>query len=167
MLQIMPITIHYGDLVLVADTPEEAARLAGLLQGIDTGSDDDAGGHSIGEISAAADESVAWTPELFEAFLRRLGDSQKTALAVLVTHQYVTDEHLRKELGVSGNQALAGVLSGISKQAAALGFSARNVFNFENFRKVGRRRSLYRVAEEFAEITAKMNWPAGKVPHNG
>jgi hypothetical protein len=76
-----------------------------------------------------------------------------------VTRRRVTDEELRRALNVSGNQALAGVLSGISKQAAALNIPARAIFGFENLRNAGKRRSTYTVADKFLQIATDMNWP--------
>ena len=100
-----------------------------------------------------------WTPDYFTALIDRLGEPQKLALALLVTKKSLADEELRSALKVSGNQALAGILSGISKQAAALYIPARAVFNFENFRMGGKRRSDYLVSDEFRQIATSLNWP--------
>jgi len=62
-------------------------------------------------------------------------------------------------LNVPGNQALAGVLSGISKRAVALFIPPRAIFDFENFRVGGKRRSDYLVVDEFRHIAAELNWP--------
>ena len=75
-----------------------------------------------------------WTAELFLAFIDRIGKTQQDVLALLVSC-LTTDEELRACIKVPGNQALAGVLSGISKQAAALGIHARDIFSFENFQR--------------------------------
>src|SRR5947208_3205760 len=71
-------------------------------------------------VGAYDENKFVWTPDRFSAFIDRLGDAQKLALALLVTKGSVTDEQLRNFLKVPGNQALAGILSGISKQAVAL-----------------------------------------------
>ncbi len=111
------------------------------------------------EASIELDAQTPWTPDAFISFIDRLGNPQRTALSLLVTRRRVTDAELRKAVHVTGNQALAGVLSGISKQAAALGIPARDIFSFENLRSAGKRRSTYTVADKFAEIASKMNWP--------
>lgn len=118
------------------------------------------------ELISSYDESkFVWTADRFRAFIDRLGKPQKLALGLLVTKRSVTDEDLRKALDVSGNQALAGVLSGISKQAIALFIPPRAIFNFENFRAGGKRRSEYLVQDEFRKIAADLNWPrAGLSP---
>lgn len=107
----------------------------------------------------AYDENFAWTPDRFRALISRLGDAQKLVLALLLTKRAITDEELRNALKVPGNQALAGVLSGISKQAIALYIPPRAIFDFENTRVGGKRRSDYLVVDEFRKIAAEMSWP--------
>jgi hypothetical protein len=117
------------------------------------------GSHGELESHIAELAETPWTPEVFINFIDRLGNPQKSALSLLVTRPRVTDEELRKHLKVSNNQVLAGVLSGISKQAAALGIPARSVFEFENLRTAGKRRSTYSIADKFLRIATAMNWP--------
>jgi hypothetical protein len=54
---------------------------------------------------------------------------------------------------------LAGVLSGISKQAGANNISARSVFNIENESKSGEVTKTYVVSLDFLRIANEMNWP--------
>jgi hypothetical protein len=100
-----------------------------------------------------------WTRELFWRFIESLGDSQQKVLGLLVGKRKVTDEELRKVLKLDGNQALAGVLSGISKQAGILNISARSVYTVENERKAGTLSKTYVAANEFMRIANEMNWP--------
>lgn len=100
-----------------------------------------------------------WTRDIFVSLLARIGEPQKAVLAQLVARGRVSDEVLRSMLGVSGNQALAGILSGISKQAAALNIPARAIFSFENSRVGGKRQSEYIVAPEFRQIASEQSWP--------
>jgi hypothetical protein len=159
---------HRGD-SYTADTPEEAAKLVALLKQQDA---EDAkrrawnratieqGGP--GAVAAFIEEEYGtWTPDVFLRFMARLGPSQKAALVLLVSRRSVTDEELREALKARGNQALAGILSGISKQAAALNIPARSIFGFENLRTAGKRRSTYTVADSFLQISREMNWPLG------
>jgi hypothetical protein len=117
------------------------------------------GVHGEFEAHIAELAETPWTSEVFWNFIERLGNPQKAALFLLVTRRRVTDEELRKHLKVSNNQALAGVLSGVSKQAAALDIPARSIFEFENLRTAGKRRSIYTVAEKFLRIATDSNWP--------
>lgn len=151
---------HRGEL-FIADTPEEAIKMRALLKNHDAETRFKMQFGSLMEQAQAVVElqQPIWTPESFIAFVDRLGAPQRAALAAMVTRRQVTDEELRKAVHVSGNQALAGVLSGISKQAAALGIPARAIFSFENFRHAGKRRSKYSIADDFLKIASDMNWP--------
>jgi hypothetical protein len=100
-----------------------------------------------------------WTTELFLKFTKSLGDSRKKALGLLVGKHRVADEELRKELGLETNQALAGVLSGISKQAVPLEISARSVFTIDDERKAGKLKKTYVVSKDFLRTANEMNWP--------
>jgi len=165
----MAIRFKYGSVLLTADTPQEAAQTIVLLKERDEkAARDRAMSRVLAKLGGPMDQlqryvaeeaQSPWTPEIFLSFIERLGESQQAAVAALVMRHRVTDEELRKAVGVSGNQALAGVLSGISKQAAALNIPAREVFSFENLRRAGRRRSTYMVAEKFLQIAHEMNWP--------
>jgi hypothetical protein len=156
---------HRGEL-FTADTPEEAVRLRGLLKKQD---EQDAKTHFVKNIMDNTKEryreaeiraaEMQWTPEVFLRFVERLGKPQQTALSLLVTRRHLTDDELRKALNVLDNQTLAGVLSGISKQAASLGIPFRAVYTFENFRNAGKRRSTYAVSNNFLEIATEMHWP--------
>jgi hypothetical protein len=170
----MAIQFKYGGISFTADTPEEAAQTMTLLKGKDA---EAARQKQQARIQAMLKEGrmeevhehlvegpgTPWTPELFLGFIDRLGKTQRDALALLVSFRHVTDADLRASIRVSGNQALAGVLSGISKQAAALGIPARDIFSFENLRNAGKRRSNYKVANKFSEIASQMNWPGPSV----
>lgn len=174
----MAITFKYGGASFTVDTPQEAAETLTLLKRQQAEEEKE---HRQALLQAFMDRKIdrskaymerfqkelssyderkfAWTPDYFQALVSRLGEPQKLALALLVAKRSVSDEDLRNALKVPGNQALAGVLSGISKQAAALNIPARAIFDFENFRVGGKRRSDYLVVDEFRQIAADMNWP--------
>ncbi len=162
----MAIKFKFGGITFTADTPDEVAQTLASLR------KQEADKHQA-RIQAMLKEGQTkelheylkegqaspWTPELFMSFIDRLGKTQREALGLLVSFNHVSDEELRACIKVTGNQALGGILSGISKQAAALGIEARQVFSFENFRNADRRRSTYTVARGFRDIAARQNWP--------
>ena len=127
----MAIKFKHDGVLFIADTPQEAAQTRALLKKQDEEAARDRATSRVlsgyggpmqqlrGFIAEQAE--TPWTPDVFLSFIERLGKPQQSALSLLVTHNHVTDEELRNALNVSGNQALAGILSGISKQAAALG----------------------------------------------
>lgn len=164
----MALRFKYGGIPFTADTPEEAAKFIALLKQQDA---DEAlktwfnrskiiNGEP-GAIQAYIEEEVKiqWTPEKFMRFIGSIGPQQQRVLAFLVEQGRATDEELRNELKIKGNQTLAGILSGVSKQAAALGIPARSIFSFENFRSAGKRSSTYTIAEGFRHTALDMSWP--------
>ena len=75
---------------------------------------------------------------MFSDFVQAIGSSQTTVLVWLLQHTRATDATLRQAVGVASNKQLAGILSGLSKQAAACHLSAREVFTIENESHSGR-----------------------------
>jgi len=106
-----------------------------------------------------AEDSDVWTPKIFTAFLNQLGADQLTILSLLVTKRRVTYEDLGAAVKVDNNQALAGIISGISKQAAALSINPRAVFGIENHRRAGELTKVYFVDDRFREFAEAMKWP--------
>ncbi len=167
---------EYGGHTYEADTPEEGIRFLALLEKRDEERDKDqadkrvwkqaAAAWSPGSYDAMTDNlhemfgTAPWTPALFHSFVERLGGPQIEVLTRLLVGTRLQDEELRAALGIDSNQALAGILSGISKQAAAVSVSARDVFTLENLRSRGKRRSTYAVADKFKRMASEMNWPS-------
>lgn len=157
-----PIKFTYGKASFTVYTREDALALYASMKKQDEDAArkraiDRFGGNLMADILEAAE--TPWAPQVFLDFIERLGVAQRAALALLVNQHRATDEELRKALNVPNNQALAGVLSGISKRAASMDIPARDVFGFENFRNAGERRSTYAVADKFLQIATAMNWP--------
>jgi hypothetical protein len=170
----MAIKFEHDGVPYTVDTPKEAAELRALFKIQDTEATRNRGWHRLNakygthalKMMDAIEQELEtpWTHEVFLTFIARLGKPQKSALALLVTHKRLTDVELRESLNATNNQALAGVLSGISKQAAALNIDARDIFTFENLRNGGKRRSTYAISDKFSEIASRMNWPGPEVP---
>ena len=108
---------------------------------------------------AMATDINPWTVKMFWQFIESIGDSQKIALEQLVQKRKVEDVKLRKALKVTTNQQLAGILSGISKQAAAHNLPAREVFTIENESSSGKTTKHYVVAPHFLSTAKECNWP--------
>jgi hypothetical protein len=163
----MAITFEYGGAKFTVNTPQEAAEMIALLKRQEA----EAAVTSMRvrfselqetyekELLSLNDVKFLWTPDRFRALIDRLGEAQKLALGLLITRRSMTDRELREALRVPNNQALAGILSGISKQAQALVIPPRAIFDFENIRVGGKRRSDYLVVDEFRKVAVDLNWP--------
>jgi hypothetical protein len=99
-----------------------------------------------------------WDGQLFWKFVDNLGEAQKKVLGLLVHKGRMTDEEVRTILGLDNNQQLAGVLSGISKQAAALNISAREVYTINKEFESREVTKTYVIAADFQRIATEMNW---------
>jgi hypothetical protein len=100
-----------------------------------------------------------WTGQQFWKFVESLGDSQRGVLKLLLKHGRISDDKLRRFLNVESNQQLAGVLSGISKQAAAQDISARAVFTIDNETKSGETTKTYVASHVFTHAAEEYGWP--------
>ena len=104
-------------------------------------------------------ERNPWNGDLFWKFIESLGDSQKLILSQLILKRSLKDKELRNLLDLQDNKQLAGVMSGISKQAAGHNVPARAVFKIENESKSGNVMKNYVVSLDFLRIANEMNWP--------
>ena len=154
-------TIQHGPIKIICDsahefehamdyirsTPGDASKMQGQsgLAGL------------VGLFNPAAQNP--WTPRVFSDFVAAIGGSQRTVLALLVRQIRATDSQLREAVGVDTNQRLAGVLSGLSKQAATFNLPARAVFTIENESKSGETKKTYVVSNHFLETATENNWP--------
>src|SRR5271156_636600 len=125
------IRIEHNGIAYFCETVEEAVQLGQRLQG------------EASQFPTATalhpQPHTSWTPDLYQRLLARIGPLQRKALDVMLDKRTVTGEYLCEQVGVEGTQALAGVLSSISRQAAALGVSARSIFTIEVSRRGGDR----------------------------
>jgi hypothetical protein len=115
-------------------------------------------GTMLGAMQEVFGTKSAWSRTSFWKFMDSLGEAQTHILRLLVKKHRISDEELRKALKLDSNQALAGVLSGISKQAGALNIPARAVYTVEDERKGGELTKTYAVAFDFLGMAREMNW---------
>jgi hypothetical protein len=140
----MTIRIPFGQSFIECDTPEEAERILGMGEFLPGNKPRSHG---------------PWTAQLLDTFLHRLGPDQKQILRILVAQTRITADELRATLKAGNNQVLAGIISGISKQAAALGIGARDVFGIENRRRSGVLSKSFFINEDLLRMAKSVNWP--------
>ena len=113
----------------------------------------------IAAMFGGREETSFWKRDTFWKFIEALGKPQKQVLGLLVQKRRMSDDEIRKALGLDTNLELGGVLSGVSKQAASHNIPARAVFTIENEMKGGETTKTYVVALDFLRIATEMNWP--------
>ncbi len=166
----MAIKFEHDGTVFEVDTPEQAVTLLELLKGRTTAvttsqSSQEAASTTDWPLDEPEALPIVWDLPLFSRFIRRLGEPQKLILEYLVVRGESADWELRHLIGVWDNQALAGALSGIAKQALAEKIQPRAVFLFQNYRSGGKRSSRYGLTESFLAFARCVEWPSPSELH--
>ena len=118
-----------------ADTPEEAIRLRRQLE--------------VGEIAkvGARDSGIdgldgPWTREVFATFLQTIGEKQKAAVSLMAKYAGIGSAELAKRLKLDSQTALAGVISGLSKQLKMLDLAGQPLHGQNQVEKEEERRAF-------------------------
>ena len=173
----MPIKFEHHGKVFEVETPEQAVLLMDLLDRRTIARAKDVEySERVAEVlkshpgsrrptAGDLEPKRVWDAAVFVRFIERLGDVQQLVLEFLIIRNTATDHELRTVAEVENNLALAGVMSGISKQALALNIPPRAVFWVKNLRSGGSRAgSRYHLAEAFLQIAREMDWPSALHP---
>ena len=154
-------TIQHGPIKIICDSAQEFEHAMDYIRSTSGDGPKMQGQSGLAELVGIFNPAARnpWTPRVFSDFVAAIGASQTTVLALLVRQTRATDSELREAVGVDTNQRLAGVLSGLSKQAAAFNLPARAVFTIENELKSGEKKKTYVVSNHFLETATENNWP--------
>jgi len=100
-----------------------------------------------------------WTPDRFMDVLEVTGELQQRFLASMLRKPKITSSDLVAELKLDSEVALAGVVSGLSKQLRKLGIEPRQVFSVD-VDWTGRTRTRRYILDDFFIAAAmEQNWP--------
>lgn len=128
-----------------ADTAKEAADLQRLLDKQD--------------LDQGAQPIRHWPADVALEFLENLGELQQRFLAVLSQGASVQSEMVVRALGLDSEIALAGVISGLSKQAKKANVNPHNIY-FVDVEWTGKTKQRYfRMMNDFREALLELNWP--------
>jgi hypothetical protein len=107
-------------------------------------------------------DDIPWNDHDFSEFTERIRIPQRRLLKILVESKsaWMTDSELRGTLTIRNNQALAGVLSGVSKVALALDIEPGRVYVTVTKYEKGKPFRLYRIAPAFRKIAQEHDWPS-------
>jgi hypothetical protein len=138
--------IEHKGRIIRCQTAEAATRLLQMLEQEDV-----------------ARDTLPWSSRDFIDFTERIKLQQRKLLAKLLEYgptTWLSSEKLRTLLGVSGNQALAGILSGITKVAMALDIAPERIYLQTTRFKHGKPERYYRCASGFLRVATQNGWPA-------
>src|SRR5690348_11201207 len=115
----------------------------------------------LGE-SAESPMYAPWSMHEFTEFVERIQVVQRRLLAALLEKngQPAKDFELRGKLGLKTNQALAGVLSGITKVAQAMEIDPRRVYMQRTEYNKGLPERRYYVSFGFSKAAGDADWPS-------
>ena len=113
-----------------ADTPEEAIRLRRKLEQIDAEEEQFGELDLRGEYDEQLRIETVWTPDIFWTFIENIGRQQIEAVKALVENpRGITSGQLAERLKLPNEMALAGVLSGLSKQLKKLNLKPAHLYS--------------------------------------
>jgi hypothetical protein len=104
-----------------------------------------------------------WTAEEFQKFTGRIHVPQRRLLKHLLDHgttARIENARLRELMDIPDNQALAGVLSGISKVALMFDIEPRRVYSQITKFKHSKGIQYYQITSSFLQAAHKYNWPS-------
>lgn len=143
-----------------ADTPEEAIRLRRELEQID------AEEQQFGELdlSGEYDEQLrietVWTPDIFWTFIENIGRQQIEAVKALVENpRGITSGQLAERLKLPNEMALAGVLSGLSKQLKKLNLKPAHLYSVNTRWKGNTKEREFVTHRAFDLAAEEVGWP--------
>jgi hypothetical protein len=134
-----------------ADTPEEAIRLRQQLEVEDI--------LKVGPSDSGIDGlGGLWIPEVFATFLQTIGEKQKAAVSLMAEHAGIGSAKLAKRLKLDSQTALAGVISGLSKQLKTLDLELDNLYMVKTKWNGKKKEELFFLRESFRQAAEKAGW---------
>jgi hypothetical protein len=134
-----------------ADTPEEAIRLRRQLEVEDM--------RKVGPSDSRVDGlGGLWTPDVFATFLQTIGEQQKTAVLLMAQNAGIGSAELAKRLNLGSQTALAGVISGLSKQLKTLDLGLDNLYTVKTKWKGKKKEELFFLRESFRQAAEEAGW---------
>jgi len=147
----MAIRFEHRGTVFTADTPEEAAALRMELERED---------ESDGTVSSRHARYTLWTPDKVEEVITTVGELQKAFLAVLcAADTAIPSKTVVERMGIDSEVALAGTISGLSKQLRKMSLSPRDVY-VVNIKYEGKTKERsFILVQDFKEALEELGWP--------
>ena len=139
-LELMAIEFKYKGTMWRADTPEEAVALRNELE-----KSDKAFEPAFEQMEQLSD---FWTPDKFMDVVSHVGPLQQQFLVAIRRKPGITSRELVSVLGLESEVALAGVISGLSKQIKQLGIEPKHVFKI-NVNWSGKTKTRKFILEDF------------------
>lgn len=140
-----PYEVEYKGVTIRCDTSQEAVEVARLL-----GGEPDHPHYAL------------WRMDEFTEFVERIQFAQRRLLSLLMKAkcQPVKDAQLCSMMDLSGNQALAGILSGVTKIAKAMDIEPSRIYYQRTEYNQGSPERKYYITPAFLKVAEDAGWPS-------
>lgn len=145
------IEFRYKGTVWRADTAQEAVALRNELMTADK--------VFAPEFEEMGEANNFWTPDRFMDVINGIGDLQQRLLVAIRKKPGITSKELVSELGMDSEVALAGVISGLSKQLRQLDIDPRLVFAIQVNWSGKTKTRKFILNDFFLGAGIEQNWP--------
>jgi len=148
---LVAIEFKYKGTLWRADTAAEAVALRNELEKSDRA--------FIPEHEEMDNSSAFWTPDRFMDVINGIGELQRKLLAIVHRKPGITSKELVKELRLESEVALAGVISGLSKQLKQLDVEPKRVFVIDVKWKGKTKTRKFLLDDFFLQAGIEQDWP--------
>ena len=90
-----------------------------------------------------------WTPDVFATFLQTIGERQRAVVLLMAQHSGIGSAELAKRLKLDSQTALAGVISGLSKQLKTLDLEPGDLYTIKTKWNGKKKEELFFLRESF------------------
>jgi hypothetical protein len=149
--ELMAIEFKYKGTVWKADTPEEAVALRNELEKRDQA--------FVPEFDAMDQSVQLWTPDRFMDVINGIGELQQRLLVAIRRKPGISSKELVRELRMDSEVALAGVISGLSKQLKQLDIEPKRVFIIDVKWKGKVKTRKFILNDFFMHAGSEQGWP--------
>lgn len=146
--ELLAIKFRYRGVEYTVDTAEEAWNIQRVLDS------------KIPQVYEEMTEFEAfWTPDRFVDTINGIGELQHRFLAAVFQTPGITSAEMVEKLQLKSEVALAGVISGLSKQLKQLGVEPRQVFLIDVKWTHAKKTRKFILDDFFKSAGAEQNWP--------
>ncbi len=100
-----------------------------------------------------------WTADLAMDLLNGIGELQKKFLATLSNRAQLSSSTLVERIGLESEIALAGVISGLSKQLRKMSINPTSLYSVEVVWKGKGKTRFFRLSSDFHDALVELGWP--------
>ena len=104
-------------------------------------------------------EDKFWTADKFTAAIENIGAQQQRLLATVYRFAGITSDQLKNALQLDSELALAGVISGLSKQLKQVDIEPKQVFQINVSWRGKKKTRMFQLNPDFVQVAYQLDWP--------